>query len=99
MLFTTQPRTPWINTTSTMDKTEEIMAIECNKSTGKEMLACIRAKTYSNKEQIIDEVLLERNPDIRDFMWHSFYAGGIWGFCHTLIHLHPIGTHLQTDFF
>ena len=34
---------------------------------------------------------------MKDFMWSSFYAGGIRGFCHTLKHLHPIGTNLKTD--
>ena len=90
-------RTPWINATAAMDNPEEILVIECNKSTGRDMLACIRAKTYSRKEQIIAEVFLERDPNRKESTWSSFYAGGVRGICHTLEHLQPIGSNLYTD--
>ena len=93
------PRTPWRNATATMEKPEDILAIECNVTNGEEMLACIKEKTYSNIGQIVYGVLDGRNPNTTDFTWMSLYSGGVRGTCHKLTYLHPIGTNHQNEAF
>ena len=39
-----------------MDRPEEILAKECNISSGREMLACIEKKTYTDIEQVVYSV-------------------------------------------
>ena len=51
------PRTPWRNGTASMERPKDILAMECNLTSGREMLACIKEKTYSNIGQILYEVL------------------------------------------
>ena len=93
------PRTAWRNAKASMDKPEDILEIECNVTTGRDMLACIEEKTYSNIGQIVHGVLDGRNPDKTDFNWWSFYSGGVRGTCHSLSYHHPIGTNHHKDSF
>ena len=94
-----KPRTPWRNATAAMDKPQEILAIECNMSTGRDMLACIEEKTYSNIEELVYKLLDGKNPDTTDFTWVSHYLGGVRGYCHTLVYPHPIGTNHYKEAF
>ena len=94
------PRTPWRNYRATMDRPEEILAKECNISSGIEMLACIEEKTYMEIEQVVYSISAENEViDKSDLNLKIQYAGGVRGTCHTLTYKKPIGTNLYKDSF
>ena len=90
--FQANPRTPWRNATAKINDPDNILAIECNVSTGREALDCIREKTDSNVDQVvynISDVLSLPKPEIT---LKSKYSGGGKGTCQTLTYPHPIAT-------
>ena len=96
--FHEKPRTPWRNGSAALHVPEAILLTECNSSTAEDMLACIKSKTYQ-KEDVVVSLSVPKDRERKDFRWVSTYGGGVVGFCHTLIHPHPIGTNLNTDSF
>ena len=94
------PRTPWRNANATMDRPEDILAKECNISSGIEMWACIEEKTYMDIEQVVYSVS-DKNYviDKSELDYELQYAGGVRGTCHTLTYRKSIGTNLYKDSF
>ena len=91
-------KTAWKKSTSTISNSEDILAIECNVTNGRDMLACIEEKTYSNIGEIVLDVLDGWISDKKYFSWLSLYSGGIRGTCHSLSYHHPIGTNHKDTF-
>ena len=82
-------KSAWRNGTATINEPFDVLSIECNTSSAKEMLDCIVSKTFNEHD------IMHYGPS--DVIVTKHFTGGPYGVCFNFLHPNPVGTNPYSD--